>query len=124
MIGGQCQHGVDFPQRCEACVCEVEKRITAERLPVTHAEAQAWIDSLDQRSSEILADVVGEKEYRASIDMVEACAGAVAAVARQYADNGDPKSSRIARDIVTRLLAVQRDMMEAGAKLRVGAETQ
>ena len=86
-----------------------------ERPPHTRAEVQAWIDTLDQRSAEMLADVVGEKEYRAAIHIVGVAANAVANVARKHADDGDPKASRIVREVVDMLLAVQRDMITKGA---------
>lgn len=89
----------------------------ADRPPHTRAEIQAWLDTLGPRESEMLADLVGEKEYRATIHIVGVAANAVASVARKHADNGDPKASRVVREVVDLLLAVQRDMIAQGASL-------
>lgn len=128
-----CAHSLmEHAPDCTACACtafawpvrgwnEPSDHI-APRPPHSRAEIQAWIDSLEMREQQMLADAVEEAKAHAAIDVIELMASHVAGLARQHAANNDPKASRVARDICGRLLAVQRDMMAAGAALADAAK--
>ena len=79
-------------------------------------DIQAWIDTLDDKQSAMLAHVVGEAEYRAACETLREAAEHCAQLARELWAQDRRTRSKAVRSIVGVLLTLHRDAEDAARR--------